>query len=366
MLTKIITTDNEFYALKSEWERLQEQDPDITFYSTFEYNKTWWDVYKKDKCKSLFIICVYYNNKIAGIAPFIIKKVPKTVFSYNTLKFMGSGDYLNFLIERKDNKEFTIIKNIIDVVNNNNNKFDRIQLTSIKGNSILSTYILRHKKLNNNFKVLVECPVINKNNYINYENYKKSCVCPNVNAYKNRLESKFKYKFTAIINENNQLLDKLSEIHIKEQDFVNEEKNIKTRRSLFRNDREFDFVSRVYNKNNNIVTFILESEDKDIITYIICYLYKRILYSWNTAFNVKYKKYCVGKVINYEINKFLFENNIADVYDFGAGRYPWKFEWTKDFNTVYQLSMWNIKTFKGAILKSLYKIKELLVIISCL
>lgn len=365
MITKLITTDGDFKTLKSDWERLQEQDPDITYYSTFEYNKIWWDVYKNDKDKSLFIICAYFNNKAAGIAPFIIEKIPGIAFSYNTLKFMGCGDYLNFLIERKDNKEFTIIKSIIDEINNNNYKFERIQLTGIKGNSILAAYILRHNELNNDFKVLVECPVINKNDYINYGDYKKSCICPNVNMYKNRLGSKFKYKFKALRNENNQLLDKLSEIHIEEQDFVNEVKNIKTRKSLFNNKRKTDFVNRIYNRNDNIVIFILESEDKNIIIYTICYLYKRTLYSWNTAFNVKYKKYCVGKVMNYEINKFLFGNDIADVYDFGAGRYPWKFEWTKNFNTVYQLSLWNTKTLKGRALKFLYKIKEIITCIIC-
>ena len=113
------------------------------------------------------------------------------------------------------------------------------------------------------------------------------------------------------------------------------------------------------------MVFLLESEDKDIIVYSNCYFYKRILYSWNTAYDVKYKKYCAGKVLLYEIVKYLFESNIADVYDFGAGRYPWKFEWTNCYNINYKLYMWNTKTIKGRILKFLCKIKEIVTYTIC-
>jgi hypothetical protein len=362
MITKLITTDGDFYALKNDWERLQEQDPDITYYSTFEYNKIWWDVYKNDKVKSLFIICAYQNNKIAGIAPLIIEKVSRVLFSYKTLKFMGRGDYFNFLIERKDNNEFLLIKNILEQIVNNNDEFDRIQLTQIKHDSILAAYLMRHKEFNENFNNFVECPIFNKNNYKNYEDFKRSSICPNVNRYVNKLGYNFKYKFIALVDNNDGLTERLSQIHIKEQRFLNEENNNKTRKSLFNNKKIADFIKKIYNKNKNTITFLLESEDRDIIIYSNCYYYKRILYSWNTAYNVKYKKYCAGKVLIYEIIKYLFESNFADIYDFGAGRYPWKFEWTNYYNINYKLYMWNTKTLKGKILKFLYKIKESIVI----
>ena len=365
MLTKVITTNNEFYALENEWERLQEQDPEITYYSTFEYNKIWWDVNKDDVNKSLFIICVYFKNKILGIAPLIIEKVPKKIFSYKTLKFMGFGDYLNFIIERNNKSEYTIIKCIIEAAASNANKFERVQLTHIKYNSILAAFLMSQKKYNDNFKILIECPVFIKNNFKSYDDYKQSVVSPNISKYVNKLKSDFKYNFIVLSNGNDELLDKLSEVHIEEQEFLNEEKNIKTRKSLFKNKRGSEFIKKIYNENNNIITFILESEDKEIIAYSLCYCYRKILYGWNMAYNVKYRKYCVGKVLIYEIVKYLFESNIADVYDFGAGRYPWKFEWANCYNINYKLYMWNTKTTKGKILKFLYKVKKIITCTLC-
>src|SRR5690606_874844 len=37
------------------------------------------------------------------------------------------------------------------------------------------------------------------------------------------------------------------------------------------------------------------------------------------------------------ILEFLFSQDQFDRFDFGAGRYPWKFEWTDQFTSTYRL-----------------------------
>ena len=87
MEIQIITTAKKFLSLKEDWERLQQQDEDVTYYSTFEYNWTWWDVYKNDKNKELFIVVVESNGTVIGIAPLIIEKMNKKILSYRCLRF---------------------------------------------------------------------------------------------------------------------------------------------------------------------------------------------------------------------------------------------------------------------------------------
>jgi len=182
MEAKVITTTDEFLKLKLDWERLQEQDEDVTYYSTFEYNWLWWDVYKKDENKSLFIVVVEVNGAIAGIAPFIIEKVDRTIVSYKCLKFLGRGDYLGIIIDRSSNtKHANIIKEIFNFVELENKYYDRVTLTHIKHNSKLSAYMLKNNKYNENYNYLIECPILNCKKYNSFDEYKHEFIVTKAN-----------------------------------------------------------------------------------------------------------------------------------------------------------------------------------------
>lgn len=352
----------EFYRLKDDWERLQEQDPDVTYYSTFEYNKAWWDVYKDDEDKELFIICVYQGNLIVGIAPLLIEKRIKGILRYKLLKFLGIGDYLNILLYRGSKNEYTIIKEIfrqIEKSNEVNEVFDRIQLTHIKHDSILASYLLRNVMYNKYFKYLIECPILKIDKNYNFQDYNRTVVSSRVIGYRNKLKRHFEYKFLIINNKNHEMYNIISSIHNSEKKYLLNEKNRKGRRSLFNDNKRSTFLKNLYNENAKVITFALETNSGEIIVYNTCYFYKNTLHNWNTAYNPKYQKYSPGRVLDYEVINFIFENHFADTFDFGAGRYPYKFEWTKDFIFDYQLDYWNEQTQKGRILKRLYELKIL-------
>ena len=59
----------------------------------------------------------------------------------------------------------------------------------------------------------------------------------------------------------------------------------------------------------------------------------------------------------YEMFKYAFETKKFKRFDCGTGRYPWKFEWTNDFNLLYQL---NIDKPRSKYLKKYYELKTLL------
>jgi len=271
---------------------------------------------------------------------------------------MGAGDYLNVLVDKKEKNELTIIKDIFNEIEKMNEKYERIQLTHIKHNSMFASYLLKSKIYNANFKYLIECPILRIRNFEDYDDYKKKFITSSANKYKNRLKREVDYDFFVINNKSIDVYERISDLHIKEQEFLTNERNRQDRYSLFNDKLRGDFTRKIYKNNSNVITFLLETKNKELIIYDTCYSYKGILHSWNMAFNPIYEKYNVGRIINYEIFKYIFENNFAYVFDFGAGRYPWKFEWTNDFIFDYQLDMWNEKTKKGRLLKKIYKIKE--------
>lgn len=358
MHTRIITSTEELNNLKCYWERLQEQDKDVTYYSTFEFAKTWWEIYKEEGNKKLFIICVYDNKDIVGIAPFVLEVKSIFKIKYSILKFIGRGDYFGVVLDTHDRNEIIIIKSIFITIEENADKFQRIQLTHIKHDSILAYYLLRDSRYNEFFTYLVECPQIFLSKFSNFDEFKKIFVSSNSRKYRNKLKREQNYKFSVIYNNNDNIYEKISKLHVKEQKYLFEVKNRKERSSLFENKFYSQFSKLLYNENRNIITFIITGDEDKLIIYYTCYLYKGILYAWNTAYDSQYGKYNVGKVINYEIINYIFESNIAEIFDYGAGRYPWKFEWTKDFIFDYQLNMWNVKNKKGRFLHKLSSMKK--------
>jgi CelD/BcsL family acetyltransferase involved in cellulose biosynthesis len=359
MQTKMITSTEEFYNLKVDWERLQDGDPEVTYYSTFGFVKTWWEVYKDEGNKELFIICVYDGNNVVGIAPLILEGKSRFQIKYKVLKFIAKGDYLGVLLDTHNNNEITIIKDIFKAIEKYADKFEKIQLTHIKHDSMLAYYLLRHEGYNKCFTYLVECPQIFIKKIINFEEYKKMYVSSSAKKYRNKLSREQNYKFRIIYNNKDDIYEKISELHIKEQKYLVEVKNRKDRSSLFENKVYSQFLKALYNENNNnIVTFVIIGDEDKLIIYDTCYFYKGILHSWNMAYDPEYEKYALGKVINYEIVNYIFESNIAEVFDFGTGRYPWKFQWTKDFIFDYQLDMWNIENKKARLLNKLSCMKK--------
>lgn len=356
---KLITSTEEFYSLKDDWEELQEQDPDVTYYSTFEFNKVWWDVYKKVDDKALFIICIYNDGKVVGIAPFIIEERKKAIFSWKVLKFLGRGDYLGVIINRKEDNALTIIKEIFKAIEKFKNKWDRIQLTHIKHNSLLAFYLLKSIQYNQYFKYLIECPCIYFSKYESFDEYKRKYNVKRIRQSRNKLRKQLNFKTQVINNENNyDVYERISELHKKEQQFLILQKNRTERSSLFNDKYYSKFIKDIYRNNSNVLTFILKDSNDEIIGYNTCYLYKRILHGWNSAYNPIMDKYSIGKILHYETVKYIFENRIADVLDFGAGRYPWKFWFTKDFIYDYQLDMWNLENEKGKKLNNFSKLKN--------
>lgn len=358
MKTKVVTTNDEFINLKEGWERLQECDTDASYYNTYIYNKTWWDIYQNDNKKRLFIICVYNNDELVGIAPFIIETKNKKVIKYNILRFLGIGDYLNVLLNKKDKNEFTIIKEIFSEIEKNNNMYERVLLTNISHKSMLAAYLLKNEKYNKSFKCLEECPIIDFTQIESRDIYIKYFVPAKTNKYKNKLDKELGYKFKIINGCDDYTYEEITSIHKKEQNYLVSSRGRKERRSLFNDKLKYDFIKKLYKNNKNVTIFAIEDDKNNIISYNFCYFYKGIIHSWNSGYDPDFNNYNLNKVRIYELINYLFQNSFHGIFDFGSGRYSWKFEWANNFIFNYQLDMWSRKTNKGIALNKLFNIKN--------
>jgi len=355
----LVTKETEgFYKLREDWVRLQEQDPDVTYYSTYEYVKTWWEAHKDDKHLNLLIVCVYQNDDIVGIGPFIIQHTKKRFFSWSLLKFLGRGDYLGVLLKRGQSNEMNILNDMFKCLEENS-CWNKMHLTHINTDSALAHFFFQQGKYNSNFRYLIECPRLNLKKFSGFQEYKRLFVSKSAKKYSNKLKREHNYTFEVKSPAGSALINQVMTMHRQTQKHLVDADGRRDRYSLFEESRMREHVVNLCRNKENVVVFLLLDGKGKIIIYDMCFLCSNVLYSWNTSYNPLYIKYNAGRIMYYEIMNYLFDGKIADVFDFGTGRYPWKFEWTDDFASVYQLDMWNTKTKKARRLMKIFTLKSL-------
>ncbi len=104
-----VNTIEGFKSLKDDWNVLHEKSDRNTIFSSWDWMYTWWEVFHNELSRKLFILCLYQDKQLVGIAPFhIYKHYPKSFIQGRTLQFIGSGnkkeenvtsEYLDFIVQ---------------------------------------------------------------------------------------------------------------------------------------------------------------------------------------------------------------------------------------------------------------------------
>jgi hypothetical protein len=354
----IITTINGIESIKQDWERIQAGDRRLTYFSTFEYCYTWFQVYHDQPQFEIFVVAVMHNNQIVGIAPLVLHRKKKWGLSYISLEFHNAGDYRDFIIDRFSGANpMNIGKEIFSVIENNDHLWDEINLTHISQHSLLTQYILK-SDYNDHFNYLIENPYIDFREYESFDGYCALFLPAKVKQYTNRLKRETQFE---LIETDKNMLNDLGEIHIAEKYELQKLGRV-NRHSFFENTDRSRFIVSLYEKSNHTFTYALidSTKAKKIMVYNTGFIYNNVFYSLNTAFLPEYIKYGVGKVLYYSIFKSNFENRKWDVFDTLTGRYAWKFEWTNRFNLLYRLNHINKKSKRLKLLTRLKSLKSAL------
>lgn len=109
---RLITSIEEFKALEYEWNNVYDQSDRCSVFSSWDWLFTWWEVFHKKGNRELFIICLYEQDKLVGIAPLQIEKsYPISFLQGKTLRFIGSSSKNEIMTELSDfivKKEYEI------------------------------------------------------------------------------------------------------------------------------------------------------------------------------------------------------------------------------------------------------------------
>ncbi|MDD3632730.1 MAG: GNAT family N-acetyltransferase [Candidatus Cloacimonadaceae bacterium] len=339
---KIITTTEDFDSLKPDWERIENQSNNLTYFSTFKYAKGKWDILKNYDKYKLCIFCVIFSNVVVGIAPLMLVRMKNKFFSWNSLQFLASCDYADFIIDEQCQVRTKVIyKQLFDAIFAHKDLWDELDLDHIPYTSNL-IYYLFCSQYNKKLYYFIENPYIEMSKIVLDNTINKAKIPEKTIQYSNRLKKFTNYELI-VTNEN--CLSMFAPIHIAEKEYWHK-KGLKQRHSLFEDKERNEVLNNLFNLGNTLSYYLKDTISNKIIIYNCGYLYKNIFYSLNTGFEPEYAGYGAGKIIYYEILKENLLHPLWNVLDAGTGRYPWKFEWATGFNLLYRLYIINPNCLK--------------------
>lgn len=334
MTIELITNYDEFVALEPVWDELVFLSGYPHLNLTFKWIDSWINVFWKDE--PLYFLMAKDAGKIIGIAPLVIHTTRRP-FRMRQLMFAASGvsDFSGFII--KENSQMVIEKFFLHLMKNSD-KWDNINLRNISdrgyGNS------LDNENLNgNDFQQDIVpgyvCPEISLLcGYDQYSSHLSNKLKSDLRKKRNKLETLGPLSFSVHSKITASLF----------QYFANLEKNRKKNRLSFHDlflhseKKEFAYsVMKNYSLLNDLKIFVLEQNSK-ILSYIIGFEIKGIMYFWTTSFSQEFGKYSPGMLIFQDAIKYCFDAGIEKI-DFMAGQNDYKLRWS---NNSYQLFNLNL------------------------
>jgi len=203
-----ITTIDEFRALQSEWNALNEQSGKGTIFSSWEWLFTWWETYQKDSLRELYILTYRENGELQGIAPFQILNHPRKQFPCSKqLILLGTGEtdgglvlteYLDLIIA--PGKEAQVINAFSNVLNQEQRHWQGTLFKQLLLGSYLSSLFagqrlsIEAKVQANGFRTLIDLPETYKDYLMSLRKKKRN----NITRMLTRLKSEQEFTIESI------------------------------------------------------------------------------------------------------------------------------------------------------------------------
>ena len=146
LLVRIVRTEREFDSLHHAWDDLLGES-DARIFQTYEWLHTWWTILgAPDPRRRLFLLMIYQDEILVGIAPFFCETVVVLgPLRYRRLLFIGkdTSDYLD-LIARRGKEEF-VVDRVARYLADHRTEFNTLQLEDIRDGS--PTHLRLHETL---------------------------------------------------------------------------------------------------------------------------------------------------------------------------------------------------------------------------
>lgn len=207
----VVDTEEGFLALKDVWNRLNDASVKGVLFTSWEWLFTWWEVYKNNGRRELFILTYVEAGEIKAIAPFQIAYNPRKYFPCNQQIIMlgtgetdGSfvfGEYMDLIIQ--PGNEEASINAFSDYILNTSKAWDGLKFHELLKNSYLSGLFnkpdskLLKRETPHGFRTYIDLP----SDYKSYLMGLRKKMRNNITRTLTRLNKEQDYSIDAIENE---------------------------------------------------------------------------------------------------------------------------------------------------------------------
>jgi len=326
LTTTKVTTEEEFYALRKEWQELVERSTDADIFLTWEWMSSWWSSCSADG-KLYLIAFREASGKLVGIAPFQIKKDRLVGLPCRKLCFMGEphSDRLGFLAcgDRK-----ALEKSVADILAAEKNEWDVVYLDQIDDHEYLFACLKKHGLFTIKESSAL-CPYLRISG--TWEDYYKGLSRKFKKDMKhkyNKLERLGRWSFT-VKKDPGTILGKMPELKGVEK----KSRKYGSDKAFLSHESNLKFLSLLISVSSahEWVDLSLIEVNGRIICYLLGFRYRGRYLAYNMAYDEYFHQASPGKLLLNERIKWCFENrDKIHEFDFLRGDSYIKSLWTEN------------------------------------
>ena len=334
MKLEIIDNSLDFEKLIPAWDKIYNALSLQPPFSVSDWNLTWWKHYGKDN--QLFILTIYQDNELCGIAPLYIQKKN----GIKTIKFLSSGesDYLDFLFLPEREKECLAF--IFDYLFKQKN-WDILDLTDIPEQSVLAqNYTELLSPLSTAGMTLLPdiiCPYLQwEQSYDEFLKSKSSNFRYDLKRKLKRAKQLGEVSFRVIENMDDCIsFAKIAEIYQKRWEK-------KATDSIIRSDIGQQFLEemcKIWETKKYLKIPVMTINDKPV-AFCLGFIEHNKFYYYIPSFDTEFVNISPGNLL-IEFIVENFQNLGITELDFMKGEESYKLKWSSTFRTNYRLLVAN-------------------------
>lgn len=327
MQIKLYTDFEELRGIEDEWDRLVSRSDDPQIF----YHWAWIDAYYKAGMKDgakPFIVSVWSNNQLVGIAPLKIAIKNSGLLKMRLLtNFLTEFiDYSTFMIDKTLNVK-TVLKRICVCILEHQGEWDVIKLYNFNSNS-RSTWVLQEIMANAGFVdvgsyVGVVASYIDLNT--DYERVFSKKQLKNIERRRKKAEKEFRVETVIGQSIKAEYWEKLLDFH---KSAWNKKGFSDDSSQLFYK----ELIDHRIIKENTEFSYLLLNDT--LAAGHFGFLYNNKVYYYIPSYDKNYSKYGVGQILLQEMIDY-YKDRGFDTFDFLRGDESYKDGWTERCQFLY-------------------------------
>lgn len=343
----IVSTYDEFYSLKSDWNSLLERSGSDSICLTHEWLDAWWRAYGPGREHQPMVVVLKNADRIEVIAPLMIEHLRlRRYVPYRRIVFLGHPyvEFMDFLIGGDRAEAFRRIKEVLDRM-----AFGELLLRYIPDYSPNFDYFRSWSEEVSSARFTEQTHCLSIDLPRSWDEFSRQSsirnnLWPTIRRLTNRYKELSSWSVEEIHEWNDSLLDDMAVLHEASQ-------TRKQRQSVYRTPPYRKFMQHLIQHSSRDIkfeSFFLNMNGRRE-AFFMGFVYRGVFYYWNTGFNMNVEKLAPSKFLMWNVLRDKTESAQWKNFNFMGGIMPYKKQWSNSMFRFYILRILHRKGVWGLV-----------------